>query len=494
MYKNEDIIQMNIYDFILPSGGHLNPENRWVKLAAEIDWNIVDEEYAKSFVKPYAGAEAYSSRIAFGSIYIQRSLCFTDRELVQQIVENPYLQYFIGYGEYTDRPPFDPSTLVYFRKRLNDEVMKRITERMFIRKPDDTHDSNDKTTPEDDASEENKSGNVDNKGTMIIDATCAPADIAYPTDLELCDKARRWTEVIVDHLYNQYGPLSGNSKPRTYREIARIRFLNLNKRKKKSAKKIRKEIRYQLNCIDRNIGYIDKYFELHTDADKILYRIMTDRLATIRIFKEQQREMLDSKTHRIKDRIVSLSQPWVRPIVRGKSKSPTEFGIKLSLSVVNGYSFIDSSSFDAYDEGSADEFINVVEQYRRRFGSYPERILADKIYRTRANRSYCKEKGIHLQGPKLGRPTEEDDETIRQEYKEIGERNEVEGKFGTGKRKLGMSRIMAKLKETTGSMISMDVFVMDMEHRLRLKFSCVLFYLANLYGYGYQEYCLYQLA
>ncbi len=476
MYNNPDIVQYSIYDFILPFGGHLNPNNRWVKLANEIDWKIVDEEYAKSFTKKDDGAEAYSSRIAFGSLYIQRAQKFTDRELVQQIVENPYLQYFLGYGEYSDQQPYDPSTLVYFRKRLNDKVMDKIIDRMFVPRSKGGSDNNKESG---NSSGDSKPGPEDqkNSGTMIIDATCAPADIAYPTDLELCDKARRWTEVIVDSLYKEYGALSGSTKPRTYREKARIRFLNLNKRKKKSLKKIRKEIRFQLNCIDRNIGYIDSYFELHEEAERKLYPIMRSRLETIRKFTEQQRTMLDSRTHRINDRIVSLSQPWVRPIVRGKSKAPTEFGIKISLSVVNGYSYVDSQSFDAYNEGASDEFIKAVDQYVRRFGCYPERILADKIYRTRQNREYCKQHGIHLQGPKLGRPLAEDIEEVRQEYREIGERNAVEGKFGTCKRKLGMNRIMAKLQETTGSMIHMDVFVLNMEHLLRQKFSYAIIWL-----------------
>ena len=107
-----------------------------------------------------------------------------------------------------------------------------------------------------------------------------------------------------------------------------------------------------------------------------LHKIERERLLTIYTFHEQQKEMLDNKTHSVEDRIVSLSQPWIRPIVRGKTKAPTEFGAKISISVVNGYTFIDRLSFDAYNEGEAAEFERVVEEYRRRFGQYPERILA----------------------------------------------------------------------------------------------------------------------
>ncbi len=478
MYRNKYDGQVDIYSFILPFGGHLKEDNRWVVLRQMIDWEMIDKEYREHFHNKESGQEAYFSDIAFGSLYIQRRLGFTDRELVEQIAENPYLQYFIGYKEYRNEKPFDPSLLVSFRKRFPDEVMNRIIENMFLEAADPKNDDNnndndhssDKSRGNDSPSNEGtqKPAELPNKGTLIIDATCAPADIAYPTDLELCNKARRWTEVILDHYWRLYGSVNGRSeKPRTYREVARCRFLKLNKRRRKSAKKIRKELRYQLGCIRRNLDHIEAYtLEYGFEG---LYRIERERLSTIVTFYGQQKEMLDTKTHSVADRIVSLSQPWIRPIVRGKSKAPTEFGAKMSVSVVNGYTFIDRLSFDAYNEGEANEFVTVIEEYRRRFGRYPERVLADKIYRSRKNREFCKDHGIHISGPRLGRPSKEHSDDLRQELKEIGERNAVEGKFGNGKRKLGLSLIMAKLKETAGSMIGMDIFILNMERLFRQK-------------------------
>ena len=92
--------QLDIYDFILPFGGHLKADNRWVKLRKTINWELVEEEYCRNFANKDAGQEAYPADVAFGSLYIQRLLGFTDRELVDQIAENPYMQYFIGYKEY----------------------------------------------------------------------------------------------------------------------------------------------------------------------------------------------------------------------------------------------------------------------------------------------------------------------------------------------------------------------------------------------------------
>ena len=436
-------------------------------LRKSIDWQVIHEIYEKNFDNKKTGNPALSAEIAFGSLYIQRKLSLTDRELVEQIRENPYMQYFLGYKEYITERPFDPSLLVTFRKRLTAEMMEEISEKMFLEEEDD----DDRMPPGGgDASPESE-GQTDsghkNSGTLIIDASCTPADIAYPTDLELCDKARKWTEVILDHYWTECGPAGESStKPRTYRKTARNRFLNLNKRRKKSVGKIRKELRYQLSCIRRNLGYIRKYEEIYGTA--ILHKIEAERLETIKKFEGQQRYMLESNTHSVEDRIVSLSQPWIRPIVRGKSKTPTEFGAKISISVVNGYTFVDKISFDAYNEGDYDEFVSAVEKYHERFGYYPERILADKIYRSRKNRGFCKTHGIKISGPKLGKPGKNRKKEIRQELKEIGERNAVEGKFGNGKRKLGLNLIMAKLKETTENMISMDIFVLNMEHYMRM--------------------------
>ncbi len=113
--------------------------------------------------------------------------------------------------------------------------------------------------------------------------------------------------------------------------------------------------------------------------------------------------------------------------------------------------------------------IPIVENYKERNGVYPERILADKIYRNRNNLSYCKEHGISITGPALGRPKKNKDKfEKKQEYIDTCERNEVEGKFGTSKTKYGLNRIFAKLKETAQSVINMAFFVMNLDKKLRV--------------------------
>lgn len=292
MYQKPNYAQTDIYDFILPFGGHLDENNRWVILRRSIDWKIIHEVYEKNFDNKDIGNVALSAEIAFGSLYIQRKLSLTDRELVDQISENPYMQYFIGFKEFSTKRPFDPSLLVTFRKRLTAEMIEEISETMFLVDEEDDDDDDDRTPPggggTPSGTENETEDRHGNSGTLIIDASCAPADIAYPTDLELCDRARRWTESILDHYWKECGAADGNgNKPRTYRKTARRRFLKLNKRRRKSAKKIRAELRYQLNCIRRNLGYIGKYVGIYGMG--MLRGIETERLLTIQRFEKQQR-------------------------------------------------------------------------------------------------------------------------------------------------------------------------------------------------------------
>ena len=113
--------------------------------------------------------------------------------------------------------------------------------------------------------------------------------------------------------------------------------------------------------------------------------------------------MYQTKTKRCDNRIVSISQPHVRPIVRGKLNKPVEFGAKLSVSLTDtGLAHVDHLSWNAFHEGK--DLVRQVEAYRQRVGHYPESVLADPLYGTRDNRKYLKQKGIRFAGKPLGRP------------------------------------------------------------------------------------------
>lgn len=137
-----------------------------------------------------------------------------------------------------------------------------------------------------------------------------------------------------------------------------------------------------------------------------------------------------------------------------------EFGAKLDISLVNGWARLEYCSFDAYHE--AGNLKDIVERFRYREGHYPKRILADRIYRNRENLSCCKEHGIRLSGPALGRPGKDADRDRRQNFLDECERTEVERGFGLAKRKCGLGLVTARLRETSAHVIAMSILVLNL--------------------------------
>lgn len=167
----------------------------------------------------------------------------------------------------------------------------------------------------------------------------------------------------------------------------------------------------------------------------------------------QQQWMWENKEQRIDDRIVSINQPHIRPIVRRKAGINTEFGAKLSASCIDGYVFLHRISWDNYNESG--DLKAQVEQFKNYTGHYPESVHADQIYRTRENRKFCKEKGIRISGPPLGRPPKNiDKEQKKQAQLDERLRNHIEGKFGQAKRGFSLAKVMAKLPETSMTAIA----------------------------------------
>lgn len=166
---------------------------------------------------------------------------------------------------------------------------------------------------------------TDNSGSLILDATFAPSNIQFPQDFSLLNEAREKLEKIIRRFHTDYG----HDLPRTRCRKARATYLNLAKSKRRSAKKIRSVILFMLNCIRRDNGFLEDFMRKgYAPLPGEISLIMT-----IRKLYNHQLEMYQNKTHRFSDRIVSISQPYIRPIVRGKTKAPVELGTKFDLSL-----------------------------------------------------------------------------------------------------------------------------------------------------------------
>ena len=472
--------QLVLEGFESPFDQKLRSDNRWVVLANLIPWDEIVGIYLKHVPPASTGRPSLSPRIVIGSLIIKHLCNLDDRETVDQISENMYMQYFLGFTSFSNEPPFDPSLFVEFRKRIGMDQVNAINEKIAMLKAEfesikkdsekkdelDNHDLDhhkDEHSSGEEQEKMNKSMHKgeeeeshNNKGRVIMDATACPQDIASPTDLNLLNDSREKLEELIDILYSKELHFK---KPRTYRKKARKFYLHVAQMKKKSNKDIRKANGQQLRFVKRDIQTIHSMLDVY-EQKKIPFPLSFKELRyfwIVQTLYKQQKTMYDHHARSIEDRIVSIHQPHVRPIVRGKAKAHTEFGAKINLSLIDGISFLDELSWDAFNEG--DHLIQYVEKYKARFGFYPAEILADKIYCSRNNRKLLKGLHIKLIAKPLGRPSSDPALSI---HVSPGERNPIEGKFGQGKTGYGLNRIKARLKNTSESWIALIIMVLNL--------------------------------
>ena len=242
-------------------------------MAEQIPWDVFESKYAELFPND-TGNVAKPLRTALGSLIIQKKLCFSDRELVEQITENPYLQYFIGLPGYQEEPPFDASTLVLFRKHLSPEIIMEAND--YILNQDDDK----KDPPSEDSSEkrdyEKDQEDAGNEGTLTIDATCAPANIRYPQDVLILSEKNMHNNYLVKQIMD---------------------FINSNYEKPLS-------LHYLSDEFHRSIPYISKLLKQQTD------RSFTEILTELRI--EKAKNLLKTTSLHINEIGIRIGYPNTR--------------------------------------------------------------------------------------------------------------------------------------------------------------------------------------
>lgn len=482
--------QLTLEGFQTPFSQHLDKNNRWVQLADCIPWDLLANVYYRKMNNDQ-GAPSLSARMVIGAVIIKHMLNIDDREVVAQIQENMYLQYFVGLSSFTTKEPFDPSLMVSIRYRLGQDVMEEFNQLVLqqagiIPPPSkdkdecasaDNENNGSGTSAAEDQSiinikeehnnepSDNLEGNdsvankitvPDNSGTLLLDASVAEQQIEYPTDLKLLNESRQQLERMIELVCKE----GGLYQPRMYKNNARQQYLTVAKKKKKTKKDIRKGLRRQLQYVSRDIKYINKFLEEHTSLKKVLKERDWKILQVIHEVYRQQQEMYNEDKRSMEHRIVSLYQPHVRPMPRGKDRVQTEFGSKQLVMLKDGYTHVHTISWDNFNEGT--QLKQCAEAYKEIYGCYPEKISADAIFGNRANREFLNEKGIRFVGKQLGRPSKMTRAEKRKLQKEMAGRNAIEGKFGQGKNAYGLQKIKARMKATSESWIMSIYFIMNL--------------------------------
>ncbi len=467
-YTSQKQIKLELFKH--PFNNELDPNNRWVKLSKVIPWDDLANIYSQK-LDSNRGRFSVDVRTVLAALIIKHFLKLDDRGTIQMIQENIYLQFFCGLPEFTHKPVFDPSLFVDIRKRLGgrefDEFNKLVISKFEAVKSQainnkKTRKKKKQSIEDKDKDKDNDSENQNqNKGTLIADATIADQEIKFPNDVDLLNQAREHLERMVDTIYQKN---IDKQKPRLYRRVARREFLNFTKKKRKSKKFIRQQIKKQLQYVRRNLKVLQKMLS-NPQRQKQLRASDIKLLTIINQLYQQQKQMYEQKIHSIDHRIVSLYQYWVRPMVRGKSGKKVEFGAKINIMQKDGFVRVNHFDFEAFNEG---QFVEaMVESYYEFNGYYPEYFLADKLYLNRANRKYLKEKNIKIVNKPLGRPPKQNKETTsekRKKRKKAAERNQIEGKFGQAKRGFGLNNIKARLAQTSESWVNAILFVLNLKN------------------------------
>ena len=463
---------------LFPSSlSELNKSNRWVVLGDMLPWTELEKVYNSKLGNQSKGAGNKPARMVLAAMIIKHKCNFGDAETIRMIQENPYMQYMCGLSEYTDEPIFNPSLFVTIRKRITDKELNEMTVRLLNERKrqleakrkqeeqlvENTDKGSQTPAPQDSDTSFTDSQGREHEGVLKIDATCADAEMRYPVDVDIiydgCRKINEFLTKICDKFEAHMPPTRFKKSKRAYKQLI--------KQSKKRGKQVRETIGFMLACLRKDIRTFLDFIK--TDALYYACLSPTEKNILTAIFKmcSQQEEMYAEKKHTCADRILSIFQPHVRAILRGKARAKVEFGAKIGASIVEGYTFIDHHSWNAYNEGS--DLSLQIELYQQRFGHLPATILADKIYMNRANRELLKELEIQTYCKPLGRPPKDppSDEVRAKMVKAVGERNEIEATFGTGKRIYRANNIRAKLPNTARCWTGMCYFVKNVMKFLR---------------------------
>lgn len=441
MYRSKDRKTPSLFPELFPLGGGLDIGNRWLKLGGLIPWDRLEEVYRRYF-SDGTGRPAKDSRLICGLLIVKHIERYADERVLQEYLENPYVQVFCGEESFRTQGGIHPSLLSKLRKRLGGEFFSRFENEILA---------------------ELKRSKLIKPGEHLLDATVFPSDITYPTDTGLLNKCRQWTVKAIQVVEKQFGVVT---KVRTYCRKAQKAYLGFQKKRRKTRREINLMRGKLLRYLRRNVGQAEKLVaEYGVQLKTHELEFVRTRLETVKRVYSQQRELWLTKARSVKGRIVSLHMPHVRPIVRGKAGRDVEFGAKALLSWVDGYCFLDKVGFEAYNEG---EFLPAsLEQYRERFGQYPGSSTGDGIFGSRENRTHLKEIGVRGGFKALGRNARSTENRAWYLVRQKRRNSRMEGIIGVSKTRYGLDRVKYRIEGGEEMWVRMGLLAMNLSTALK---------------------------
>lgn len=411
MYKKKPRNQNYLFKELFPFGGQLEKDNRWLRIRELIPWEELEEKYRRYFAE--VGRPGKDGQLTIGLMLLKHMTTKSDEEIRLELQENIYWQAFCGLEHFQAKPLLDSSSLTKLRKRLGIKFIRQleeITYRTLIDKKI-----------------------IKGKG-LLVDATVFPEKMKYPNDVGLLNDVREWLVGQIKKISKKTG-----KKIRTYCRTARKVYLNFAKKKQETKRMVKMAKRQMLQYPRRNIRQIS---ELIKETGETVNRKFEEKLILAEKIFGQQYKMYCTNTKSIAERVVSFYRGYVRPIKRGKSGRPVEFGPKGALSFVGGFLFLDTLSHDNFSEAQNGIVKNQLENYERRFKKKPPSFTADKLYGSFENRGMLKDKEIRGAFKALGRKGKDSSVYDQWFKKKQRQRNQIEGSFGNGKKHYGLDEIL----------------------------------------------------
>jgi len=347
--------------------------------------------------------------------FLKHYLCLSDELLIQRLNTDWSMQFFCGIQLKAAEAIKDTNLPSYWRSYIGQHLDIDAMQKIFVQhwKPE-----------------------IEHSHISSEDATCYESRISHPTPVKLiwdcCNKT-----------YLSYHKIRKQLKLRSTRcnyEERKKEFLSYQKSKKKTK-------RWEKKLLKKLLKFLLRLLNLHKAlAEQKPVKLSLKQAAQLRLIVkvyEQQHSKVYGKVEQIKDRIVSLSKPYIRPIVRGKEAKTVEFGAKVNKLQVDGISFIEHFSYDAFNEGT--RLQKSIALHQKLFGKCTHH-SADKIYATNANRKYCtgkkivtnfepkgKQKAQHIEQHKIMRAVLNKERGVR-----------LEGSFGNDKNHYLLQKVNAR--------------------------------------------------
>jgi hypothetical protein len=291
---------------------------------------------------------------------------------------------------------------------------------------------------------------MEQTGVGMQDATCYESRISYPTDVKLIWNCCQQLYLLIQHKRKELK--LRKSRMNYYRQ--KEHFQSYQKTKKKTRRKEKKLRKKLLKFLLRLLQHINGLQQKYSSP---LAGKQHEKLPAIIKIYEQQHGKLYGDTQQIKDRIVSLSKPYIRPIVRGKETKAVEFGAKVNILQIDGINFIEHFSYDAFNEGT--RLQSGIYLQRKLFGKCTHQ-SADQIYATNANRKYCRQNNIVTnfipKGKQKIRYIEQS--TAIRKILNIARATILEGSFGNEKCHYHLQKIPARNQITETCWIAFGIF------------------------------------